>query len=168
MSGSCKDCGNDFDNPLYGEGEDGRCRPCTLGRQYIAEDEARDRLVLALYNHEPHFASLLDGNKQKRPWSSLYASEKAVYFDRADAVLTELGAEQQRMRWAMKRSASRTAEAEAELALLRSIVKRLKSPTWWARLSYPDSRYWTDEEQKALRAVLAGQEDRRDQRRDDD
>lgn len=38
-----------------------------------------------------------------------------------------------------------------EIEILRSIVKRTKVITWWARLSYPrNPKYWTPEETQVL------------------
>ena len=44
---------------------------------------------------------------------------------------------------------------EEEIVVLRSIVRRAKSTTWWARLSFPTHpKYWNAEEREVLARVF--------------
>lgn len=63
------------------------------------QDELRERIARALYDHEPKFVQRLDGSAQKRGWSSLYVSERGAYLRRADVVLDALGLEQVGWMW---------------------------------------------------------------------
>lgn len=47
---------------------------------------------------------------------------------------------------------------EQEVVVLRSILKRARSATWWARLSFPDGlrgtkNFWTPEESEILKSL---------------
>lgn len=47
---------------------------------------------------------------------------------------------------------------EQEVVILRSILKRVQSAMWWARLSFPDGlrghkNFWTVEESEILKSL---------------
>lgn len=50
----------------------------------------REQIAMALYDHEPKYRHRHEGTEQRCRWEDLYAQEKVIYFDRADAVLAAL------------------------------------------------------------------------------
>lgn len=45
----------------------------------------------------------------------------------------------------------------SEIETLRKILIKVKSPTWWARLSYLDGKWWSDVEKEALRRAFVSE-----------
>lgn len=40
--------------------------------------------------------------------------------------------------------------------MLRTILRRVRSPMWWARLGYPeDPKFWTEEEREVLNRAFS-------------
>lgn len=40
--------------------------------------------------------------------------------------------------------------------VLRGIILKARSPTWWARLSYPEGEWWSADESRLLLEIYAG------------
>lgn len=55
---------------------------------------------------------------------------------------------------AVERILSVSGEAPTDEEIMRAIIKRVRSPMWWARLSYPnDPRFWNDDERRVLGSI---------------